>query len=419
MMVFLSLMVYIERDIEPKLWEWLEAPEILVLRGPRQSGKTTLLRKVQEKLLAQGIETEKIHLITFEDELARIRFQENPLQFFQFYLTPESKHYFLLDEVQYIKEVGKKLKLLFDSFPNAKIIVTGSSSFDLTSLGSALVGRVIFFDLYSFSFAEFLRSKEKKYEELHKKIKIDLGKPSIPIEKNIFLDELNRLLHEYLTYGSYPRVVLEPDQNKKKELLKNMFTTYIEKDIVALYGIRHREKVIKLLQVIAATIGQVTDYNTLGQHANLSYPEMREILPLLQDSFVISIVKPFFKNHLNELRKNPKLYFIDYGLRNYLLENFEQIIFDSLYENFVHNELQQSYSVKYWRTTAKTEVDFILQKGAEIIPVEVKTTAKITRSFRSFLTIYPVPRAFVCTLLDLEKAVIDSCEVITLPFVYL
>ena len=110
---------------------------------------------------------------------------------------------------------------------------------------------------------------------------------------------------------------------------------------------------------------------------------------------------------------------MDYGLRNYLLENFDQILFDSLYENFVHNELCQKYPVKYWRTTAKTEVDFILQKGSEIIPVEVKTTAKITRSFRSFLEQYPVPRAFICSLQDMEKISIGSSEVIIMPLVYL
>ncbi len=411
-------MVYIKREIEPELIKWLESREIIAVRGARQSGKTTLLMRIKEILNNDNVDDDRIHYISFEDDIIRLKFEENVKEFIEFHLTSKKKHYFLLDEVQYIKDAGKKLKLIFDSFSNIKIFITGSSSFDLTNLGSYLVGRVIFFNLYPFSFEEFLKSKDEKYEKLHRKIKVDIKK-EITIEKTVFLDELNKLLHEYLTYGSYPRIVLEKNQDKKKELLRNLFITYVEKDIVGMYGIKYREKVVKLLKAIAYTSGNVINYETLSTNSDLKYHNVREILPLLEDSFVISIVRPFHKNLMNELRKNPKIYFLDYGIRNYLLETFDNIRFDYLYETFVHNELKRSYQVKYWRTTAKTEVDFVVLYGDKIVPLEVKIKPKITRSFRSFIQHYNPDKALILNLNILDKKNIDNCNIFMLPFVYI
>jgi len=413
-------MVYIERDIEKEIQGWLESREIIAIRGPRQSGKTTLLMRMKDVLKNKGVNEKNIHYISFEDDLTRLKFEEGIKEFIEFHLTSKNKHYFLLDEVQYVKDVGKKMKLIFDSFSNAKLIITGSSSFDLTSLGSFLVGRIVFFNLYPFSFLEFLRSRDKKYENLYRKLKIDFesGK-DLDIEKTVFLDELNKFLHEYLTYGSYPRIVLEKNYSKKKELLKNLFITYVEKDIVAMYGIKYREKVVRLLKTIASISGSVVNYETLSMNSGLKYHEVRDILPLLEDSFVVFIVKPFYKNLMNELRKNPKIYFVDYGIKNYLLENFENLIFDKLYENFIHNELIRSYSVRYWRTTAKTEVDFIVEHKKKLIPIEIKVKPKITRSFRSFIQHYKPEKAFILGLNIVDKTKVNTCNVFILPFVYI
>jgi len=412
-------MVYIQREIEKDIKRWLGSREIIAIRGPRQSGKTTILKRIRVILREKGIDEERVHYINFEDDLVRLKFEENAKEFISFYLTSKKKHYFLLDEVQYIKDIGKKLKLIFDFFSNVKLIITGSSSFDLTTLGSYLVGRVIFLDLYPFSFLEFLRSKDKKYEDLNKKLKIFLDN-QIKLRKTIFIEDLNKLLHEYLTYGSYPRIVLERNTRKKKELLKNLFTTYIEKDIVGLYGVKYRDKVVKLLKSITHLMGGVVNYETLSLNSGLKYNEVREVLPLLEDSFVIFIVRPFYTNLTSELRKNPKIYFIDYGVRNYLLDNFENITFDKLYENFVHNELKRDYdNVKYWRTTSKTEVDFIVEHKKEIIPVEVKLKPRITRSFRSFIQRYNPKKAVMFNLNEVSKIKINSCNVFITPFAYL
>lgn len=411
--------MYVKRNIEPDIERWVQEREILAIRGPRQSGKTTLLSKIIDMLKHRGVNEENIHFINFEDDLTKLEFEENPKEFVEFHMDPEKRNYFLMDEVQYIKNPGKKLKLLFDSFENIKLIVTGSSSFNLTNMGSFLVGRVIFFDLYPFDFSEFLRAKSSKYEKLYEKIRLDLSKKSRVLKKTVFTDELNKLLHEYLTFGSYPRVVLEKSKRKKMELLKNLFTTYIEKDIVSLYGIRDREKVVKLLKTLSYASGNVVTYEMLAENSGLKYHEIRDLVPLLEDSFVVSTVRPFHRNLAKELRKNPKIYFVDYGMRNYMLQNFGNIDFSHLYENFVYNQLKNNFEVKYWRTTTKSEVDFILENHGLVIPVEVKRTPKVTRSFRSFINYYNPGTGIVANLKTLKRTRINSSEILFVPFVYL
>ncbi len=405
--------MYIKREVETEIERWLEEREIIAIRGPRQSGKTTVLNKIKENLISRGITEKMIHYFNFEDDILRLKFEANCQEFIDFHRQGEHD-YFLFDEVQNVKEVGKKLKLIFDS-SKIKVIITGSSSFDLTNLGQYLVGRVIFIDLYPFNFLEFLRTKGEKYEQLFQKLRIDLINPKI--ENTIFLDELNKFLHEYLTFGAYPRVVLENDLLKKKELLRNLFKTYIEKDVVSLYGNKYRNNVVILLKTLSGMLGGIVKYETLTESSGLKYRELRELIPLLEDSFVISTIKPFHKSVVSELRKNPKIYFVDMGIRNYLLENFENVNFDSLYENFVCNELNKRYKLNYWRTTTKSEIDFVIN-AKEIIPIEVKTSPKISRALRSFITTYGCKTALVANLTKASQEKLDDCKLFTVPLVY-
>jgi len=410
-------MVYITREIEKKVFDWLNEREIIAIRGPRQSGKTTLLKRIEEYLKKSGTNENNISYITFEDDLMRIEFEKNPKNFIKTFLTSSSsKHFFLLDEIQYISNPGKKLKLIFDTFDNVKLIITGSSSFELLNLGSFLVGRVIFFDLYPFSFLEFLRSKGKRYEKIYYETRINWNKKYQKIKKPVFLEELNMLLREYLTFGSFPRIVTEEEKGKKIELLRNLFTTFIEKDIVTKYGFKYRDKVVSLLKVLASMVSGIVKYEELSSHSGLKYHEIKEILPLLEDSFVISVIRPYFKNLRSELRKNPKIYFVDYGILNLLDGNIENPMFSKLYENFICNEIKRCCELKYWRTTTKTEVDFVIDKNPPI-PIEVKTTPKITRSLKSFMLHYNTKVGFVANLNEVYEKRLDNLEIKVVPFV--
>lgn len=398
---------FVERDIGKGIIKWLYSKEILVVRGPRQSGKTTLLNKIMETLKRKD---KKVHFISFEDDLEREKFEKNPKGYIEYYMGEDKgKHFFLLDEVQYIKTAGKLLKLIYDSVENIKIIITGSSTLDINEVGSCLVGRVLFFELYPFSFAEFLRTKDTKIYEYHTKNKFATNKEI----NTLFLDRLNLYLKEYIQFGGYPRIVLEKNVEKKKFLLKNLFLTYIEKDIVKIYGIKYKQKIIDLIRNLASINSGIINYDELCSLIGLYNKELKEILSILENTYIIKLIKPFHKNLTSELRKNPKVYFIDTGLRNFITGRFDfsDEEFGKLLENYSLNRFKEE-KVNFWRTTAKAEVDFILK---EKTPLEVKINPKITRALRSFISSYKPEIAFIINLNSFSKTKIDKTRIFIVP----
>lgn len=408
----------ITRDFEQDVLSWLDSPQIIAIRGPRQCGKTTFLQRVTDVLLKRGVSKQEIHFVSFEDYFEVEKFTANPRAYISFYKSDSSKkHFFLFDEVQYIKNAGKLLKLIYDEMKDIKIIITGSSTLDLNDVSSFLVGRVLLFELYPFSFLEFLRAKDQKMYGYYAKLRINLKTPSIRKEQLIFLNELNTYLKEYVTYGGYPAVVLENDFERKKVLLKNLFITYVEKDVVKMYGERYRKRVSDLVKHLASINSGIINYQDISTLTALYDKEVKEILSLLVDTYIISLIKPFHKNLATELKKNPKIYFVDTGLRNFITGRFEfsDDEYGNLLENYVLGRLRDN-KVNYWRTTAKAEVDFIY---AERTPIEVKITPKITRSFRSFLETYQPPIAFLATMNDCDKVKVDATSVHIIPMALL
>ncbi len=328
-------------------------------------------------------------------------------------IKKNTKTYILLDEIQYIKKAGKLLKLVYDSIPNIKLIITGSSSLDLNEMGAYLVGRVLFFDLYAFSFREFLRAKNENMYNYYEHKRMDIDRPKLN-KGLIYLPELNKLLHEFITYGAYPAVVLEPSLEKKAFLLKNLFQTYIEKDIVAMYGLKYKKRVIDLIRYISSLNSEMINYNDISSSLGLYVKEIKSILSILEDTFVIKLIRPYYKSLSTELKKSPKLYFMDLGLRNIMAGrfNFSQEELGKLYENYLVNSFRDR-EINYWRTTAKAEVDLIIDKK---IPIESKITPKLTRSFMSFVKTYHPETGFIASLNLAHKQNINSTQVFFYPF---
>jgi len=222
------------RDILPNLHKWIDRREAYAIKGPRQSGKTTLL-----KLLQETVSGKKIVFLNFEDPDILDAFEANPKEYIKSYITTPDKHYFLMDEYHYVKNCGKNLKLLYDTFENAKFIVTGSSSLELCgAMAKFLVGRVFFFELFPFNFHEFLTAKNPRlanlYREKNQQIKdFLLNGTTLTVEtRDIFHNEFTPLLNEFLTFGGYPAVITAEDRDTKKIILKNIYDTYISKDII-------------------------------------------------------------------------------------------------------------------------------------------------------------------------------------------
>ena len=404
----------ITRDLEPQITKWLNSKEIIAIRGPRQCGKTTFLNRIAEILKRRKVNQKNIHYISFEDDFEKEKFEKNPKDYISFNLK-KGKNFLLLDEVQYIRNAGKLLKLVYDSIENIKIIITGSSTLDLNEIGSYLVGRVLLFEMYPFSFNEFLRAKDEKMYKYYTSKKILFSGTRIKKEDIIFLDELNNLLKEYITFGGYPAVVLEKDLEKKKILLKNLFQTYIEKDIVKLYGSRYKQRISDLIKYLSSLNAAMLNYNEISSAISLYDKEVKEILSILEETYIIKSIRPFHKNLTTELRKNPKVYFIDTGLRNIIAGKFDfsNEEYGKLLENYLLNKLKEE-KVNYWRTTAKAEVDFIIN---EKTPVESKITPKITRSFRSFIETYKPKTAFLINMGLFEERKIGNTKIFILPFV--
>ncbi|MHA1264626.1 MAG: ATP-binding protein [Candidatus Helarchaeota archaeon] len=430
-------MKYLDRQLFNEITKWIDRPEIIAIKGPRQAGKTTLLEMLREWLLkVKGIEPDRIKYFTFEDRELMDNFSLAPTEFIQRYVSDTKNYFFLIDEIQYCKDVGQKLKLIYDLVKNVKLIVTGSSSLELTSqTAKFLVGRLFSFDLFTFSFYEFISAKDKNlakiYCERNRSITnlIKSGENFKIPDKDIFLKELYQYLNEYTLFGGYPEVIKAKSLEEKRIILKNIFNTYLEKDIVSYLQISDTIKFKKLVTLLAASISNLITYERLTATCNSYYKEIMRLLNILQQTYIVELVRPFHKNLKTELRKNPKVFFYDLGLRNYAINNFTplEIRMDAgaLAENFIFNQfrmLADHLFINYWRTTAKTEVDFIIWNMQKVIPVEVKfrpfKKVTIPRSLHSFIENYNPPIALVVTKDFWGETWRKGTEVKFIPIVY-
>ena len=432
---------YFSRILLENLKKWIERREIFAIKGPRQSGKTTLLKMLQDWLIKERrIEAENIIFITFEDRDILEKFSLDPKAYIKSFIgeRKNERFYFLLDEFHYLKNGGQILKLLYDIFENIKFIITSSSSLELVGkTAKFLVGRVFSFELWQLNFEEFIKVKSsqlfnvyKEKSELVKNFILEGRDFSLP-EKDIFGKDFQRLFEEYVIWGGYPEVIKTNEEETKTIILKNIYDTYITRDIIELLKITDYSRFKTLLSLLASQIGNLINYNNLAKDTQTYFKEIKRYLSILEETYIISILKPFFTNKISELKKNPKVYFIDMGLRNYILGNFQGLLFrpdlGQIVENLIFSQLRFNqkdyYSLKYWRTLGKAEVDFILERKREIIPVEVKYSSfnfpKISKGFRSFVSAYTPKSAVILTKNFWGELKINSTLIKFIPVWYL
>lgn len=408
---------YFSRNLMDKLKKWIDRREIYAIKGPRQSGKTTLLKMLQEYLVKEKkINPENIVFLTFEDREILEKFSLSPKDFIKSFIgkRQNERFYFFLDEFHYLVDGGQRLKLLYDLFENIKFIITGSSSLELTGkTGKFLVGRMFSFYLYQLSFAEFIKVKSKQLNNVYQERAKTLGDfittgKSFRLEMDIFGHDFKKHFEEYAIFGGYPEVIKTEDYETRRAILKNIYETYVSRDIIELLRLNNITKFRTIVSLLASQIGSLINYNSLCTDSQSYFKEMKQYLSILEETYIISLLRPFFTNKATELKKNPKVYFIDIGLRNYALNNFNEIEFrpdgGNIIENAVFTQLRINYpevSIKYWRTLAKAEVDFLLEIGRKIVPIEVKyskiSEPKISRGFRNLLFHYKPEKALILT----------------------
>jgi len=354
-----------KREVFDEIIQYLDEDVILVIIGARQVGKTYILFYLEEHLKKKN----KVSYYMDLEDSRYLNILDEGVDAFVRHLKEEGfdtdkKIYVLLDEIQYMESPSSFLKLIHDHHRAIKLIVSGSSSFGIKKkFTDSLVGRTVTFEIFPLSFEEFLRFKEYKFV---RGVKFT--------EKKI--DELKALLKEYVLFGSYPKIVLTQAREKKERFLQQIIDTYVRKDIRDIGNIKELDKFNKLIEALSSQSGSLLNVAELSNTCRLAKKTVEHYLFILENTYVIRLVKPYHSNLRSELFKTPKIYFFDSGLLQMLqLKTIPGAIIGNVFETAVFSELVKRYGkdqIFYWRTKDKKEIDFILRQKNKILPVEVK-----------------------------------------------
>jgi predicted AAA+ superfamily ATPase len=379
---------FLEKDINNNLTN----DYILLITGSRQVGKTFLLKKLYKKLKAEG---EKVFFITLEDPEILSDLNKHPENIFNYIPKNfQTKLYLLIDEVQYLDNPTNFLKYLYDLYcEHIKIITTGSSAFYLDrKFKDSLAGRKKIFLLKSFSFKEFLIAKNKDDLLSYLKENFFQIRRKIKFFKNI-KRELEIYLNEYVKFGGYPRVVLEDDIEEKKFILKELYTSFLKKDIFE-SGIKNQDSFYKLIKILSYQTGNLVNINELSKTLGLSFDTVKNYIYVLEKSFIIKLIKPFSKNIRKELTKMQKIFFYDLGYRNALYGKFENLSDNVNTGNFLENIFfrllidNNIEDIRFWRNQNKREVDFIIDEKYAF-EIKLKPETANIKKYKKFIETYP------------------------------
>ena len=407
----------IKRRILSDLIRDLGKKEISLIIGPRQVGKTFLMNLLMDHLKERGEQTlflsldfdaDKKYFVSQEDLLAKLELEFGG-----------KKGLVFIDEIQRKEDAGLFLKGIYDRNLPYKFIVSGSGSLELKEkVHESLAGRKMVFEMRPVSFFEFADFKtDYRYENKLEKF--------FAIEQ----DKTLRLFEEYLNFGGYPRVILAETVLEKNRMINEIYKSYVSRDISQLLKIDKLDAFESLIKVLAGQIGGILNYSEISATLGISLATIKNYLYYLENTFILKLLPPFFRNLRSEITKSPSVYFYDPGMRNYALGVFGNLTrpddLGFLFQNFVFNELCEKicYSnikINYWRTKDKAEVDFVLNTADKIIPIEAKyqkfAQPAIERSLRSFIEKYQPVKAAVVNRNFKRQIIIGKTTLEFLPF---
>jgi len=359
--------MYINQRQLENLRKALAPGKVVVIYGARRTGKTTLLHQFLK-------DVDEPHLLVSGEDIT-----------VQEYLVSQSieklsafvgaNRLLLVDEAQKVSNIGTNLKLIVDHIPEVKVIATGSSSFDLArSVGEPLTGRKTSLKLFPLAQMEIGQIEQRHQTDAN--------------------------LESRLIYGSYPEVVLTNDNKARENYLREIVASYLYKDVLELDGIRHAAKISRLLQMIALQVGKEVSYTELGTGLGMSKNTIERYLDLLEKAFVIQKLSGFSRNLRSEITKNSRYYFLDNGIRNALINNFNPLTIRNdvgeLWENYLVMErlkkqeylLEQSNNY-FWRTYSQKEIDFVEEREGKLFGFEMKWGAADSKPPKEWLKAYP------------------------------
>ena len=371
----------IPRMAEEMVYTLLAQPrKVVLIMGARQVGKTTLLKHLQA-----NFEQERKRVIYLNGDIAEDLARVNTFSFTLLQQLTNSVDFLLLDEAQRLDDPGRTLKILHDHIPAVRVIATGSSSLDLkNTLSDPLTGRLRDLTLYPLSLAELM-------DDLHS-----------PQRAPYLTDGL-------MTYGEYPETTLINAPGQKQIQLTKIIDEYLFKDILAFQKVRQPQVLIDLVRALAYQVGAEVNENELATRLKIDRKTVVNYIDLLVKTFVLVRVFPFSKNPRREIGKNFKVYFVDLGIRNALIGDFNTLRLradvGALWENFLVIERLKLFANKgkpiqyhFWRTYGGAEVDYLEREATSttIRAFEFKWgSGRLSRGARSFTHAYNIPVTIV------------------------
>ncbi len=340
----------IVRDLRKILLNKLDFGKVIVLLGARRVGKTFLLKQILEEV------SEEYLFINGEDVNTHLALEHRSIENYKQLLG--SKRLLVIDEAQKIPDIGNILKLMVDEFEDLKIIITGSSAFDIhNQTGEPLTGRKYTYMLYPFSENEFRQ----------------IDNPIARID----------MLKHRMIYGNYPELIKIPDIADKKEYLSEIINSYLLKDILTFENIKNSSKIHSILRLIAFQIGKEVSYHEIGRQLSMSKNTVEKYLDLLSKVFIVFKVEGFSRNLRKEISKSPRWYFYDNGIRNALIANFNTLELRNdvgqLWENYAISERVKYQNTNrmivnnyFWRTYDQQEIDWVEERDGVLYAYEFK-----------------------------------------------
>ncbi len=338
------------RDLTQIVIKKLQPNKVVIVFGARRVGKTMLVKEILQHI------NEPVLYLNGEDINVHTKLANRSIENYKQLLG--SNRFLYIDAAQKIPEIGLKLKLMVDEIEDLKIIISGSSSFDINKDAvEPLTGRKYTFNLFAFSENEF-NQVENKIEKIDK-------------------------LKERLVFGNYPELLHLPDKGDKKDYLNELISSYLLKDILAYENIKNSQKIFNLLRLIAFQIGSEVSHQELGKQLGISKNTVEKYLDLLSKFFILKKVEGFSRNLRKEKTKNARWYFLDNGIRNAVIANFNSLDtrndIGALWENYMvterlkYQEYNRISSNNYfWRTYEQQEIDWVEEREGALFGYEFK-----------------------------------------------
>ena len=395
------------RPVFDNIFRYLELDRIIILKGPRRTGKSTLMFQIINKLLQNGIEANRIFYLPFDDPDLSAPFIDIFLEYEKFLGREVSQLpvvYCLFDEIQHLENWSAHLKKYYDKKWPIKFLVSGSSASLMKHDAESLAGRTIEEIILPFSFAEFLDYHlEQKDAALLNELKnsFNLLSPKIPLRLNLIEKKIAILFEKYLTIGGFPGLFnIEEPTLRKKLLQEDIIEKVIYRDLVIRYGIKKPEILEKLFLYCINQSSDILNVSSLANSLKLSREATQDYIRYLVEAFLVMISPKFALSVETTIRANPKLYVLDAGF----LQVFSNIAIGRRIESITARHLY-SYHPSYYRN--RGEVDFVLRLENQVLPIEVKYRNNIRKQDLTGLKLLARKTAFKKAIM-LTKNLQDS-----------